>query len=150
MSINREQLYAALAAQVLALTSGAGIRSVQRQVKSIDDIAPADKPCVIQVEDVEDVKQRGKGLPPIYLLQPALYVYMEGSDPNVINATLLNPVLDALCNAFQPTTGDISPGGANTLGGLCSHCWVSGRIVISDGSQGGGILAIVPIEILAA
>lgn len=141
----RENIYAALAVQVAAVT---GIQAVFRKVLSIDDIQPPDKPCIIQVEDVEDVSQRGKGLPPVYKLCPTLYVYMVGNDPTVINVQLLNPVLDALCNSFAPQGANITPGGADTLGGLVSHCWISGRIVIDDGTQGGGILAIVPVEIL--
>jgi hypothetical protein len=60
---------------------------------------------------------------------------------------VLNPLLDAIAAALAPTGADLVAG-AQTLGGLVKHCWISGAIETDEGALGGQAVAIVPVEIL--
>jgi hypothetical protein len=117
-----------------------------RRLRHWDDVPPSEQPALFMVENLENVKQV-KGIPPTWTFHPHLFVYDNvQSDPDAIPGQRLNILLDAIDNALAPVGGS---GGYQTLGGLVSHCWISGPIDIYEGYKAmlDQSVAIVPIEI---
>lgn len=141
--MNRESVYAAL----FARASGAGeFRTISRRLRHWGDVAPIDQPALFQAQRRETPEQQ-RGLPAKWRLVADLYIYANsGADPGITPTTELNVLLDAVENAFAPDPVT----GVQTLGGLASHCWISGPIETDEGTLGEQAVAIVPIEILVA
>ena len=120
------------------------MQTVSRRLLHWSDVPVSQQPAIFQIQRNEDPIQQ-RLLPTKWKLNVDLYVYVNtGSDPKASPAILLNPILDAIEALFSPTENNIQ-----TLGGLCSHCWISGKIETSEGALGNQEVAIVPIEILA-
>jgi len=142
--ISRETIYSKLFTLVLGLKGTHGIQTVSRKLKHFADVPPAQQPAIFQVQRFEDPVQT-RLLPTKWKLNVDLYVYVNtAKNPNASPAVLLNPILDAIEALFPPEEGNIQ-----TLGGLCSHAWISGKIETTEGLLGDQEVAVVPIEILA-
>ena len=142
--MTRETIYAALFSTIQGIAGGVGIKTISRRLKHWSDVPPIEQPAIYQIQRYEDPIQQ-RLLPTLWKLNVDIYVYVNtGNDPDASPAILLNPILDALETLFPPDDNFIQ-----TLGGLCSHCWISGRIETSEGVLGAQEVAIVPIEILA-
>lgn len=153
----RETIYKALFDQLKALKGTAGIVTVNRRLLHWSDVPAVQQPALFLVQKRERPIQE-KGKPTKWFFDLELYVYVHtGEDPNIgiqsiLNsdqtpATLLNPVIDAV-ESVIPYPKDTS--GMLALGGLASHCWISGTIETSEGLLGPQEVAIIPIEILTA
>lgn len=141
--MNRETIYAALFAKVSA---AAAFKTTSRRLKHWDNVAAGDHPALFQVQKGEMPEQR-RGLPPKWHLDADLYVYARsGADPAIAPAIELNALIDAIETALAPSPVT----GFQTLDGLVSHCWISGRIETDEGVLGDQAIAIIPIEILIA
>ena len=106
-------------------------------------MTPAQQPALFQTQKGETIT-RPAGLPPRRTLAVDLVLYAVSGDSAVAPASLLNPLIDAVEAALEP-----GPAFAKqTLGGLVSHCCVSGRVEIVEGVLGAQAVAIVPIEIV--
>ena len=141
--MNREPIYSALFATVAA---AAPFVTVSRRLRHWSDVGPAEQPALFQAQKSETAK-RTRGLPPRWTLEVDLFVYAQAPDELTAPATVLNPVLDAVEAALAPAGADLATG-TQTLGGLVSHCWISGKIQTDEGVLGGQAVAIVPIEIV--
>jgi hypothetical protein len=141
---NREGIYAALFAKFDGIT---GMPTKSRRLMHWADVLAVQQPALFQAQKSEIVVQ-SRGLPPKWQLDLDLYLYVHaGDDPGSVPTTVLNPLIDAIEAALAP---DNVRDGQNvlTLGGLVSHCWISGQIQTDEGALGAQSIAIIPISIL--
>jgi hypothetical protein len=144
--IEREPIYLALFELISDLAEANGVVTVARKLRHWADVSATDQPAIFQIQRNE-VPGQTRGLPTKWKLNVDLYIYVNsGDDPAGSPAKILNPILDALEALFPPSEEN---GQIQTLGGLASHCWISGTIETSEGVLGAQEVAIVPIEILA-
>ena len=144
MNTARETIYAALFTQV---STAAGFTTKSRRLRHWDDVRAEEMPALFQTQITENAEQR-RGVPGKWSLHAQLWVYVSTAaqqDPTVVPSQLLNPLLDAIEYALRP---DDVANSVCTLGGLVSHCWISGQIETSEGLLGDIEVAVIPIEIL--
>jgi hypothetical protein len=142
MTISREPIYSSLFA---LLQSIEGVTTVSRRLRHWSDVSPAEQPALFQIQKNE-MPEQVLYLPTKWRLNVDLYLYVNsGDDPQASPAIILNPILDAIEALFPPSDED---GPMQTLGGLVSHCWISGTIETTEGVLGQQEVAIIPIEIL--
>lgn len=149
--MNREPLYAALFAFFQGLTVGEApaFRTATRRLDTWENVGKEDQPALLMQQRRESANYR-KGLPTIWSLDVALYVYVHtgaDNDKTLIPSQILNPLLDAIENSLAI---DDPSNNACTLGGLVSHCAISGGVEIFQGNLGDEEVAIVPINILVS
>ena len=144
--IEREPIYLALFELLSDLAEANGVVTVTRKLRHWADVPASEQPAIFQIQRNE-VPEQTRGLPTKWKLNVDIYVYVNsGDDPVESPAKILNPILDALEALFPPSEEN---GAIQTLGGLASHCWISGTIETSEGVLGAQEVAIMPIEILA-
>ncbi len=100
---------------------------------------------------------RGRGTPTVRTLMRTIIVYAQlpgggladGPDADTPGGTVFAPLQEAVENAFSAEVGD-GPGGAQTLGGLVSHCWIEGDCiwVTGDIDPGGQGMMAIPVSIM--
>lgn len=136
--MTREPIFVALADMLASLP---GVVTVSRRLKHWNDTPPVDQPAVYitQRGETADVVTRQ---PTRWKIEISLYVYARTTDKTIAPSTVLNPLLDAISDAF------LDPRMVQTLGGLVHYARISGRIETDEGSLGDQAVAIVPIEIL--
>lgn len=114
------------------------------------------QPAIVLLEHDEETQQRGRGLPPILILDVMLMVYAriprDPQDPSrpdgtIPGATILDPLIEIVETLFEP---DAPMEGACTFGGLVSHAWIEGRTikVVGDITPNGQCFAGVPTRIM--
>jgi hypothetical protein len=96
-------------------------------------------------------------MPPVWTLTPTIYLYARATDgdPYATPGTKMNALIKAVEDALERKSTDLLPYGgpeewSTTLGGLCSHCRISGNIETDEGLLGHQAVAVIPIEILAS
>lgn len=136
----REDIYAALFALVSA---AADFETATRRIKVYSAVASGQQPAVLQVE-LGEKWIAPPGMPAVVALNCAIFIYCEQPDPAAPVSSVLNPLLDAVTNAIA---ADPFADEYQTLGGLVTHCRISGDVKIAEG-LGGQCEAIVPVEIL--
>ena len=143
MSATREQVYGALQTALLRLVP-THVRSVERGYKAADDMQPPPYASIQIVAVGENIIQ-DKGTPPLRTLHPCLVVYIpKGGQLSTKAGPLVNPVLDAIETiglAPDPVTGWCD------LGGLVSHAWIEGEVVIDEATYESIIVAFVPLTV---
>ena len=149
--MNREPIYAALFAYFSALTVGGApaFLKATRRLDHWDNALPEESPQLLMQQRREVANYR-KGLPTIWSLDVALFLYVHtgaDNDKTLIPSQILNPLLDAI---EQSLTVDDLSNNTCTLGGLVSHCAISGAVEIFQGNLGDEEVAIVPINILVS
>lgn len=139
--MNREAIYQALFTLVDGL---AQFKTKGRRLKAFTEIPAESQPAFFQVQQGEnaDVKE---GAPNRWLLNVSLVVYVNvGESDETVSTTALNPILDAITSALEPTPS----GGRQTLGGLVRYARISGSIEIDEALLGAQVMAVIPVEIL--
>jgi len=129
--MNRENIYLALFTLV---RNAALFKTASRRLKIWSDVNASDKPAVFLAQRGEIYGQGSEATPQKVILKADIYIYTNiGKDPNIIPATQLNGLVDAVDTALagSPVTGQ------QTLGGLVSHCWIEGDIVLDPGDLDG-------------
>jgi hypothetical protein len=144
--MKREPIYAALFTR---LSAAASFNTASRRLRHWSDVTSAEQPALFQAQKSE-AAQRLRGQPPKWTIDVDVYVYAQAPDDQTSPAAVLNPLLDAIEAALAPAGADAVTSGAQTLGGLVSHCWIAGKITTDEGVLGGQAVAIVPIEIVVA
>lgn len=153
MRVSRETIYAAFWSKVSAAVIDNSVvtslptafTTTNRRLKHWDDVPANMQPALFMIEHRQMVKQT-KGIPPTWDLELELFVYDNcGGVSGAIPGQRLNYLLDAIDNALAAPYD----GGYQTLGGLVSHCWISGTIEIYEGYTGmmDQSVAIVPVAI---
>jgi hypothetical protein len=140
----RETIYAALLTQLQGALSGT-FKTISRHWQPPDQISPADRPALYQVQkDEVAARPTVNGLPTKWTSTLDLVMYTTGStDPGVNPSTELNALLDAIENALKTVT----PGLNQTLGAKVNYCRIEGKIEIVENVQGAMALAVVPISL---
>lgn len=86
-----------------------------------------------------------RGLPAKVTIKAEIWIYTKVG-PDDVPGSSINGLVDAVEAALQPATGAET----QTLGGLVSHCWIEGEIMMDPGDIDGQAKAIIPIKILAS
>jgi len=143
----RETIYAAFWAKALTAkdrtTGWLPFKTYDRRLQHWNNVPAGNQPAMFMVEHQQVVHQT-KGLPPTWNFHLSLFVYDNcGGSSKAIPGQRINNLLDAIDDAFAPVIG------YQTLGGLVSHCWISGPIEIYEGYEGmmDQSVAIIPFEI---
>lgn len=138
--MNLEAIYVALWSQISA-NLPASVITKARRWQHYDDVPQAAQPAVFLWEGPIEV-QRVRGMPAIYAIHPELYVYCNNKGDNTIApGTLLNPIINAVISALEPT----GPDDTQTLGGLVDRAYIDGSIEVDGGHLGEQSVAIIPL-----
>lgn len=138
--MNREAIFAALFALVSA---NASYRTTSRKLKLWSDVAPADQPALFMTQGKETADALYKQ-PTKWTLHASLYVYTHQNSLDTLPSTALNNLIDAIEMALYQGPASTE----QTLGGLVSHCRISGDIETDEGVLGDQAVAIIPIAIV--
>lgn len=146
---NFESIYAALFTAVSTVQIGSPAANAfveaKRLFKNVESVGAESKPALYQVQTAETPEYK-KGIPYLWILSVDLYIHVDrGGERDSPPSQVLNPVLGAVRQALLPARGK----DANTLGGLCAHCAISGQIEIYEGANDSGnqVVAVVPVQI---
>ncbi|MGA7577853.1 MAG: hypothetical protein WBW52_06815 [Desulfobaccales bacterium] len=143
--MDREAIYSALFA---LLSTIPGIVTCSRRVRHWTDVPPAEQPALIQEQFEESARYVGRAFPAKWTLSLNLALYVNvGNDQQAAPSQTLNPLLDAVLAMLEPSGGQEE----QTLGGLVSHCRISGKVLIAEGgSLGPQAAALIPVEIVVS
>lgn len=140
--MNREDIYSALFS---LLSSAADFVTASRRVQLWSDVPPSSKPALFLYEGDTEYVRGSEAVPQKVTLSAQILIYTSnGKDPNVIPATQLNDLMDAIDTVLAPSPVT----GLQTLGGLVSHCWIEGKVIVATGDLDGNGLAVIPIKML--
>ena len=119
-------------------------RSSGRRLKLWADVPLDQRPALYQTEFLPEVYSWTGQPTPKRTIGARLFIYIDAKDPNVVGATELNAILDALDVALAAPTGQLK----QTLGGLCDNCRVKGVSTKDDGALDGDGLLVVEVELI--
>lgn len=142
----RETIYAALFAQ-LQNALGNTFKTVSRRWQPPDQISPADRPALYQVEtgEVAATSQKIAGLDIVWNLKIDLVIYSSGnSDPGSIPSQEMNALLDTVEAALS--NPDI--GSPQALGGKVYTARIEGKLEIVENVAGTMAMAVVPVVLV--
>ena len=141
MSTNREPIYSALFARLIAVP---GLVTTSRRLKHWVDVGAQLQPALFQAQRNETAMQVS-GLPVKWTFKLDVYLYVR-TDGGQSPGPIINPFLDAIEAALAPNAVET----VQTLGGLVKHCWIDGAIETDEGTLGDQAVAIIPITILVS
>jgi hypothetical protein len=142
--MNREAIQAALFTLITANTSGLSqVRLASRRLKPPQEVGAGNCPALFQIYKGETVEWTGMQ-PLKRIMHLELVLYAHSGDRSFPTSSLLNPLLDALEQAFG--AGD--PAQVQTLNGLARRVTINGKIETDEGLLGEYAYAIVPVDIL--
>lgn len=142
----RETIYASVFAQ-LQTALGATFKTVSRRWQPPDQISPADRPALYQVEtgEIAATSQKIAGLGIIWNLKVDLVVYSSGNtDPGSIPSQELNALLDAVEAALR----NLTIGSPQSLAGKVYTARIDGKLEIVENVAGPMAMAVVPIVLV--
>lgn len=148
--MNRERIYTALLAELQRLgvngnqAVGTGVPHISREFQHWSDASI--QPAIYPVPESEDPGAYKPGLPGIWTLHIAVWVYAK-KDGDMLGVMQLSPILDAIEALFVPAKPPQLY--VNTLGGVVTRCSISGPTQISGGYLGDQSVAVVPLTIVA-
>src|SRR5574343_1112736 len=139
--MNREAIYSALYARLQTVTA---IKKFSRRLKGWSDVPAAEQPALFMVQ-ADEQPDNNEGRPTIWTLNVDVYVYTNiGKDTTGTPSVQMNSLLDAI----EAAVASDLPGFPQTLGGLVSHCWISGSIETDGGALDEQAVAVVPISMM--
>ena len=142
MTASREAVYQALFDLV---KNAAPFKLTSRRLKLWTDVNSGQKPALFVAQRPQQYAQGSTATPQKVTLEAEIYIYTNaGTDPNVVPATEINNLVDAVDAALA---GSVITGN-QTLGGIVQHCWIEGKVFIDPGDIDGDGLAIIPVKIL--
>lgn len=155
--LNREALFVALFTRLQTITSPS-VALFSRKLIDFDQTTPANQPAIYLVKGDEENPKPNRNLPPTWMLKAEIVVFCRNdADPNAPPSVQLNQLLTAIEGVLQrqPNEGAVGPYASTnewwtTLGGLCSHCWIAGPIIVGEGAASDQAVAVVPVEILVS
>lgn len=140
--MTREPISVALFAKLAAVP---GLVTSSRILQHFSDVPAVNQPALFLTPGVQTAVRAGAGLPAKWTVDMDVFVYVNRASSDVPD-TALNTILDGIEAALLPLPAQE----VQTLGGLCTHCWIEGAIQTEVGSMGNQILCVVPIRILVA
>jgi hypothetical protein len=127
------------------VASAAPFASASRRMKLWNGVAAADRPALFINERGDTYARVSEAVPETVTIEADIYIYIDsGHDEDVVPASTLNALIDAVDAALAPNRLT----GAQTLGGLVSHCWIEGKILKDAGDLDGDGIAVIPVKIL--
>lgn len=140
---NFEPVYAALF--TLLETLSGSFNTMSRRWRMPNAVSPELRPALFQVQTDEQAFSNAEGMPTRWHLLLDLVVYGAGSgdDDNYVPSTELNALLLAIRGAIAPT----AVGDKQTLGGLVSNCFLTGKTKIVENVFGSMPMAILQVQI---
>lgn len=151
-SISRSAIMAALFARLNAISS---FTTKSRKYRDVKDVGGAEQPALflLAADKQNATYSQAAGARPIWDLEPDLLVYAQtpvAADP-LSPDEVLEPLIDAIDAALLWAPGDGPPamGSPTGLGGLVTHCRISG-IEIGEGAKSGQAVVLIHLHILAA
>ncbi len=118
-----------------------------RRLKLWTDVSMANRPACFIFEGGFESYSWSEGAIAKRIIEPKVFVYLNAKDPNVVGASLVNEVMDALDAAFALSGEDLITG-RKTLGGLVHHCRIDGRPMKDPGDLDGDAVLIVPVKMI--
>jgi len=117
-----------------------------RRLKLWSDVPMASRPACFLYEGGAETYSWEVSPARKCVLDIKAFIYLNAKDPNIVGASLINDVLDALDEAFVPIGSDVSLE-RKTLDGLAYNCRIDGKVVKDPGDLDGDALLILPIKI---
>lgn len=122
-----------------------GIITASKRLRAWGDVNVTDQPAMFLTMNNQS-NEKVRGIKSKWTLLFDLYIYVNTTnDPNVIPASLMNPILDQVDSMFNP---DNLADYALTLGGLVSHAAINGTVITDEGLLDDQAVVVIPIEIL--
>jgi hypothetical protein len=148
MNAPRETIFNSLLAQIGTATSNGAPAFVTLSRKFVDytQCPPSDQPAGFLVHGFENASQARTLGQTSWRVKAVLFLYCQHStDVQAIPGTVLNNMLDATDSALKPPAYD----DRQTLGGIVSHVYIDGEVIISEGSLPDDTtsIAVIPITI---
>jgi hypothetical protein len=149
-AVDREPIWVALLA-LLRTSLGSQVKTIGRKHMMPPDLEPSMQPALFVIQTGEHKTSAPRGLSGKLTLTGYLFLYLVA--PSAIEqpgaetqlaATQLNALKKAIDTALAPD--EVT--GAQTLGGLVSHCWIEGESGEDPGVYGDQAMAVIPINIL--
>jgi len=143
MTSSRETIYAALFAQFASLS---GINKATRRLQEYSQVGIESEPALFMLQRRE-IAHKLTGVPTKWTLNVELYIYVNtGNDlDNTIPAQVINPIMDTLEAALEPSSGTFY----QTLGTLgVTEARISGPVEIVEGVKGAEAEVMIPIEVI--
>lgn len=129
-----------------ALTSG--FQTTGRRLKHWSQISAF--PAMFLRDGDDDYPAHNDMVYPKPLMEPEIWIYSNlGENPDVAPSIGINRILNAIEAVLAPTTNEDTGMQQLSLGGLCQHCWIEGRIAKDPGDLDGIAKAVMPLKILA-
>lgn len=146
MALDRERIWLKFFERIQTIS---GIATFSRKLKGWDEFDPAEYPAICLAQGNETPTVDNRGLPPKWTLEGELYLYTFSEDDNLPPVIQRNNILKRIEEVLEPSASEITPAGAfQSLGGLVSHCRISGTIQTDEGNLGDHALAIIPVQIV--
>jgi hypothetical protein len=141
----RESIMQAL----FTLASGAySFATASRRLKLWDNVAPCEMPALFQFEGAQDESLYEEDLLLRRTLKARLFIYIDAKDESIVGASIINDILDALDQAFAPSSFADQVTNRQTLGGLVSSARIIGPVLKDPGDLDGIGLIVAPIQIV--
>jgi hypothetical protein len=118
-----------------------------RRLKLWTDVPMANRPACFIFEGGFETYSWSESALAKRVIEVKIFIYLNAKDPNVIGASLINDVTDALDTALAISGADLLVG-RQTLGGLVYHCRIDGRLLKDPGDLDGDALLIVPVKLI--
>ncbi len=151
MALDREPIASALFARLQIAT---GVITAGRKLISWDALSTEAQPALYLIQSNQTPEQT-RGLPTRWKLNFTAYLYCRNESKDEAPSIQLNRMIRAIEAALELQPNEVAlPDPSNmgihtTLGGLCSHVWISGTIETDEGALGDQAVAIIPIEALS-
>jgi hypothetical protein len=149
MTSKAELAYIALETKLKTVV-GLGLKNslpnVSRRLEEPTQVAWDTMPALFINETGEDIapSKYFEGYNAKQTLTCDLYLYVTTPTQEGVCSTQINDMVQAVRDCLYPDKVT----NTQTLGGIVSHCWISGRIEIIEGVLDGQGIAIIPVNIL--
>lgn len=137
--MTREPIYQAL---FDLLSTASVFNRASRKLPHWECMSSGDQPALFVVQKHESPVQQ-TNFPPVWRLTVDVYLYARSSDENVPPSSILNPLIDAVCNVLRYKHGE-----NQTLCGLVDYARIAGSIETDEGLLGDQSVVIIPVEML--
>ena len=147
MTSKAESCYVALLAKLqtvvgVGLLNGSPFVSRRQEDPSRVDWASTPALFINQTGETIEPTKGFEGFSAKQTLHCNVILYVQPVAQEAVLSTAINEMVQAVRNALYPTAPDVY----QTLNGIVSHCWISGKIEIIEGVLDNQGFAIIPVK----